>query len=653
MNRSLNAVIALVLLGVFLLAVNILANSTLYNARFDLTEDRLFTLSNGTVKTLEAIDEPITLRLFYSEDAANDILPLRTYAERVRDLLYEFQANAGGKLRLEIIDPEPFTDAEDRAVQFGLQSIQAPNGDPLYFGLVGTNMADGEEVIPFFFLDRENFLEYDLAKMVATLSRDEQPKIAILTSLPVDSGTGGIEAVMRGESHPFVVYQQLQELFDVTLLKPDDVVIGEEYDLLLVAHPDELGEAMLYGIDQYVLGGGRAVVFVDPNSEVSIVTPAERREQRFPREPGPESSTLPGILEAWGVGFDTEKMVVDRALARRVMLGSRDRQQTIPYVAWLSVTPEHMSGADPSTADLQVLNMASAGAFVPLEGATTTFTPLMTTSEQSSLVNLTPRIRQAPDPTELLRSFEASDGRYVLSARISGPVSTAFPDGPPAPEEADPEEEASTDPPEWPAHRTASDGDINVIVVADSDMLDDTHWIQSGRFRGELVYVPVADNGSFVVNAVENMAGSGNLIGLRSRAPATRPFEVVENIRRDAESQFLAEEKRLQDRLESIQRRVEEMQRGIGDGTAEGLVSEQQADEIRRAREEIVSTRAALRDVQRNLRKDVENLETLLKFLNIGAVPVLVALFALVLAAFRYRRRKRQAQIFRTLGATS
>ncbi len=626
----------LVIAALLFLALNVLGSALFRSARIDLTEDGLFTLSDGTRAVLESLDEPVTLHLFFSDKIATDYMSIKTYGRRVRDLLEEYKSLAGGKLRLEITDPEPFTESEDEAVARGLQGAPTPDGGALYFGLVGSNSVDDEQTIPFFTLERERFLEYDLTKLIHGLGNPAKTVVGLITSLPLQYGPGGIQAAMRGNIQPNIIYDQLRQQTEIRMLAPGFEVIDQEIDVLLIVHPNQLDDASLYAVDQFVLGGGRAMVFVDPLSEIGSQPPAPGA----PPAGGARSSNLEPLFKSWGIALGDGEVVGDRSYAQRVSLSGRDsRRQFADYIVWLAVPAAGLNNGDPVTGELNILHLGSAGYFSPLEGASTNFEPLVTSSADAMLLRAD-QLGFMPDPEELMRAFKPTGEQYVIAARVSGEVESAFPDGDPSTAAEDGEEEpgeaAGND--EGPAHRSRSEGPINVIVVADSDMWEDRFWAQAQNFLGRRIIIPLADNASFVINGVDNLAGSSELIGLRSRGVAARSFTLVDDIRRRAEAEYLAEEQRLQDKLSQAEERIAALQsEQPGEGTL--LLSPEQQAEIEDFRAEVLVTRQQLRVVQRNLRRDIEALEGRIKFINIALVPILVIVLALLLTAIRRRRQ--------------
>ena len=632
--------------AILFVAVNVLAAISLRHARLDMTANGLYTLSEGSKNVLKSLREPITLRFFFSDKLGDELPQLRIYGSRVRELLEEYAALSQGRIRLEIIDPEPFTDAEDRAVQAGIQALPLDRGGrSFYFGLVGTNSIDDQQVIPYFQQEKEQFLEYDLTKLVFALSRPKKPIIGIISSLPLDFGPGGMMAAMRGQSQPYMIMTQLRQLFEVRTLEATATAIPDDVGVLVLAHPKDLNPSALFAIDQFVLRGGRLIALVDPWSETAAAMPNPMTGMALPA--GDNSSALPELFKAWGVTMDDGQFVADLGLAQRVQTGEAGPRSIVDYVAWLNVQPAMLSSDDVVTADLGALNLASAGALRPAEGAATTFTPLIRSSDQAMLVPVS-KIRFRPDPTGLLQEFKATGERYVLAARIGGSIKSAFPDGPPPVEKkdtADADEkpgDAKTEnagPPAEPLKE--SKGPVSIIIVSDVDLLDDRFWVRTQEMFGQRVAIPIAANADFLINAIDNLAGSNDLIALRSRGRSQRPFEAVETLRRNAEQQFLSRERALQKKLEETEKKIADLQTKAQGGAASALLGAEEQSAIEGFRTELVQTRQELRAVQRDLNRDIESLEAGVKFVNIGLMPIAIGVIAAGVAAVRRGRRRR------------
>jgi ABC-type uncharacterized transport system involved in gliding motility auxiliary subunit len=623
LSRRSYAIAAITLAAIIFVALNIAADATFTTERLDLTQTGAFTLAKGTKNIIAKVEEPITLKFFYSKKIAADYAQINAYAGRVHDLLEEYAARSHGKIILEDVDAEPFTPAEDEASADGLSGAPTESGDTVYFGLVGSNTIAGRETIPFFSQDREPYLEYDITSLIYRLSTPKKAELGIITSLPLDTGAGGMMAAMQGQAQPFMIYQELNQTYTTKMLDPGFTSIPRDIDVLMIAQPGNLTPQQNFAIDQFVLGGGRALVFVDPNSELMAASQPPGGEPA-----GPTSSDLPQLFHAWGIAYNPGKVLGDRLRAQAVQVQSEGGPAVVRYPLWLQLTQGDFDSNDQVTANLQTLNLASVGALAQAKGATTNFEPLVSSSNEASLLDAMD-VKLNPRPQDLMAQIEPTGQRYTIAARISGPVKSAFPKG--VPGAAGP-------------HLTVSKGPINVIVMADSDIFDDKFWVHVENLYGKKMAAPFADNAAFVLNAVENLTGSNDLISLRTRAANNRPFVVVQKMQAEAQAQFQQQADALKQQLTDTETRLHALEQG---GSTNGqpasnlsLTPEQQA-EIERFKRQLIQTRSDLREVQSNLRGNIDLLGSILAFVNIWLVPILVSLFAIVLAVLRRRRRAR------------
>ena len=623
---------------VLFFTVNVLSHVAFRSARVDLTEQRLYTLTEGSRNILQGLDEPVTLRLYLSKKLAVELPGIQGYTNRVLELVQEYEQAAGGNLILHVIDPEPFSEEEDRAVGYGLRGVPLDAGNTqFYFGLVGTNATDDRELIPFFQQSREEFLEYDLTKLVYRLGNPKQKVVGLLSTLPVDGGPQMPFSQAPGGSAPWMIMDSIRELMEVKVLDKAVTDIPEDVDVLMVVHPKRLGEPTLYAIDQFVLRGGRAVVFVDPHSEADRVLPNPQNPMGMQ---APRNSDLGRVFDAWGIELVDGKVVGDLPLAKKVNFQKQSRMMVADYPVWIDLTPRQLNAEDVVTAKLPNLTMASAGILRKKEDSETEWTPLMETDDQAMQIDAA-RLRMMPDVEGLLRDYRPEGETLVLAARLTGKVKTAFPDG--RPEAADSEEpgnpgddKASKQPP----HLAESADPINVIVVADTDMLQDRFWVQVQNFLGQRIGIPTSANNDFVTNALDNLTGSHDLISVRNRGSFSRPFTLVRAIQQEAEMQFRQKEQALQQRLKETERKIQELQRTKEDQTTVILSAEQEAA-LDGFRQELVATRKELRNVQHELQKNIESLENVVKFLNIGLMPLVIAVGGVVFSAYTIRRRLR------------
>ncbi|PIE43382.1 MAG: ABC transporter [Gammaproteobacteria bacterium] len=638
-------------------AVCLVVSSMVFRGvRIDLTESGLYTLSEGTQKILSELDSDLALTLFYSDKATAELPALRTYASRVKELLQEFQTHSHGKLHLTVIDPEPFSEEEDEAAAAGLQGVPVGlRGDEIYFGLVGKRIpavnvdvheaqpeGDVEEIIPFFQLDKEEFLEYELAKLVYGLANPEPPVIGVISELNLN---GGMNYMTHRNEPAWVMVQQLEGLFEINWLADDlEEITEEDADILLVVHPKELSDTTLLAIDQFVLAGGKAMFFVDPFAEADPTGMSMVAANR--------ASDLGPLLASWGVEFDKDKVVGDYKNSMMVSLGAG--RNPVRHIGLLGLGVASLNQQDVVLSGLESINFSSSGILSAKEGATTTFTPLIQTSDEAMPLQAESFVT-LHSPDALLDDFTPTGERYTLAARVTGPVQTAFPDGIQVEVEQEGKdaakaagenneddaggESASKDSTAKKINKTvmpkvtASD-DINIILVADTDVLSDRLWVKIQSFFGQKIISPWADNSGLLVNSIENLSGNADLISIRSRGRFSRPFTKVESIRLQAEEKFLQQQRELKARLRETEQKLAELESNRG-GDEQSLLTPEQEKTLAEFQKEKLKIRKDLREVQHQLDRDIEQLGTHLKLINIFLVPFLLTLIVLGVRRFR------------------
>ncbi|MCC5864386.1 MAG: Gldg family protein [Wenzhouxiangella sp.] len=601
---------ALALLAILFLALTMLSSTLLTGARLDLTENRLYTLSPGTINLLRAIEEPITLDFYFSEAASSELPQVRNFARRVQELMDEMARRSNGSLEVRRIDPRPFSEEEDQATRFGLEAVPTGRGgDSLYLGVVGTNLLDGVEVLPFISPAREAFLEYELARMVHILSRPDRPRVGLLTGLPM---SGGFDMQTGQRREPWVIYEQIGQMFSLEPVSRTVDKLPEGIDALVIVHPRDLSEALLRDIDRFVLEGGRLLVFVDPFAEAD---PGPDPTDPMSALTADRYSSLEPLFSSWGLMFDTDVFVAD--LGQALQVSMQQGRTAVRHPAIIGVSGARMNPDDVTTGELDSINMASAGALVLAEDSALSLEPLLMSSTQSSLLD-SERLRFLGDPGELAAEMASTGESHVLAARLTGPAGSAF----------------------APNNGAEGEGSINVIVVADTDLLADRFWVQRQRFFGTVLLEPFASNGDFVINAIDNLLGNADLISVRSRGVSNRPFDLVDALRREAEQNLRATEQRLEAELAETERRLNDLQQARGDADLTVLTSEQEA-EIDRFMSQRLDIRQQLRQVRRDLDRDIEALGTRIKVINIALMPALITLFALWMAWQRRQRMRR------------
>lgn len=671
------SLVGLVLIAAALLfAVAVI--SLLPGWRLDLTEDRLFTLAPATRDIVSNLENPIELTFFYSDSATEDVPQIRTYATRVQELLGEIVIASNGRLSLAMIDPEPFSEDEDLANGFGIQPVPVTQGgEAIYFGLVAAQqLAEGapetlriSETMPLIRPDQEPFLEYEFVKLIMQAANPERRVVALLTDLDVD---GGFDPGTQQMLQPWFVMDVIRQLYEVRRISEFDESIDEDVDIVMLVHPRDLPDQMLYAIDQHVMRGGEVIAFLDPNAD-SLVT----RSPQGVLVPAGMSSDLPGLLEAWGVTYDSSKVLADSNLALRVSMGQGSRPE--PHLGMLGIQRANLDGDDIITSRLETINVSSAGVIAQAEGAATLFEPLMQSSSNSMLMEAA-LIQDITEPSVLFDEFEPTEESYTLAARVSGVMDSAFPDGPPPPpveegeedseateenagdaidtaaEEVDveapaddeveadvesvaAEEAESVEEEETVPHIAQSEEPVNILLFADTDLMSDRMWVQVAQFLGQRIPQPFANNGDMIINALDNLAGGANLASIRSRGAYSRPFNRVIEMQRQADDRLREEEAELLSRLADAEAEIARLSQNEEGEPLDQIAPEIQA-EIDQFNQEMIDTRRRLREVQFQLTEDIERLGANLQWLNTLLVPVLLSL--LVLGIFLMRARRRQ-----------
>ncbi|OFE12884.1 hypothetical protein PHACT_06805 [Pseudohongiella acticola] len=640
-NKALFSPAGLALIGIALL-ISVVVISSLPRLRIDLTQDDLYTLSDGTREVLDNLERPIELTFFYSEEAIGQMPQVRAYGNRVQELLREMVIASNGNLTLEVIDPEAFSAQEDLATSYGIQAVPLAAGrEEVYFGVVAADpgtRVDGEtevyEAIPLVRPDQEEFLEYEFSRLINRVLDPEPTVVGLITSLDID---GGFNPATEQATGAWAIMDTVRYMYDVRRLQNDVSSIDEEIDILMLVHPQELSETTLYAIDQFVMRGGRALVFVDPNSDTQtqiMVGGGGYRDNL--------GSELPGLLSAWGIDYDATQVVTDQDLALFVTLAQGQRPTA--HYGMLGVPREHFAN-DIVSGQLQVMNLSSAGSLNPADASQTNFEPLIQTSEQTMMMG-TDFFREMGDPTLLIDDFVSEEQNRTLAARVSGPASSAFPDGPPSTETAATDADADASETEQAAadsdssetasqeHLSASVSDIGVIVVADSDVLADRMWAQSRQVAGQRVINAFASNGDFVINALDNLSGSTELINIRSRGRYARPFTRVLALQREADERLRERETNLLERLSETEEQLQALNQGSG------TISPEQEAEIERFIQLQLDTRRDLREVQFELNNEIDRLGAVLKAINTALIPALIIIAVLIATLLRNRRRK-------------
>ena len=632
--------------------------SALPSVRIDLTEDDLFSLADGTRNIVSGLEEPIELLFFYSESATEDQPQIRSYGTRVQELLREIVIASGGNLVLSIVDPEPFSEEEDLATQYGVQPVPVmQGGQGIYFGLVAVELDNEKdpalrvsETMPLIRPDQEQFLEYEFMQLVTRVANPDLTVVGLLTTLDID---GGFDPMTGQATQQWMITDYIRQLYDLRRIETDTEIIEEDVDILMIVHPEGLSEQTLYAIDQHVMRGGETFVFLDPTAD-SMVS----RSERGSMIPAGMRSDLPELLEAWGVDYASDKVLTDNTLALRVQMGQGSRP--VAHIGMIGANRTALAGDDIITRRLENLNLSSVGALAPRDGATTRFESLIQSSSDAMLMNAS-LFEDVMDPSVLFDEFVSANERFTIAARISGVISSAFLEGRPASKEAGADtseeeteadddndsgeariEKASGDSATLDGHLTQTNGETNILLFADTDVLTDRLWVRVAQFMGQRIPQPYANNGDFVINALDNLSGGADLVSIRTRGRYSRPFERVVKLQREADDRLRTEEAALLTRLAETEEQLAALNTDEG-GQLLGQLTPEIQTEIDRFNAELLDTRRSLRDVQFQLTADIEALGSNLKWFNTAAIPMLLTVIALFMSLARARRRRELA----------
>ena len=598
-DKRRTALLGAIVLLVALVAFNTVSVFTLGWLRADLTQEGLYTISPGVRDTVQALDEPVRLDLYWTAKTGADAPQVRAHAQRVREFLEALAAESDGKVLLTVIDPEPFSEAEDAARAAGVAALSVDGaGRTVSLGLVVRGPTDASETIPYLSPEQEPFLEYEVARRILAVGRGGKAKVAVLNTIEPPGFDPRNPMQPQG---PPVLQQQLGLLFDVVPMAKDATEVPKDVAALVLVQPRELSDATLRAVDAWAVAGKPLLIFADPWAE----TDPSAQAQGFGNTGAGTTYDLGPLLAAWGVDIPKEFVVGDRDYATRIRTRTQGGQVIeLNYLPWLSLRKPAFSGQDPTTAALAQLNLMSAGEIKKLDGGTTSIDPLIESSEQSQLIQ-TLKLGFFGDPDRLVKDFKPDGTRKPFAARVRGPITSPYP----------------------PEGGEAAKGELNLILVADADLFDDQTWLAPEQIAGQsLGYRPLADNGAFVVSAVEAVTGAEALSKLRTRGQYRRPFDRVEAIRKEAEATYLTEEQRLRDEVQKTELRIGELQRQkVGDGVNALILSPEQESEIAKLEETARDARKKLRDVQHSLGRDIERLGKRLMLINVVGWPLVVA----------------------------
>lgn len=620
-------------MALILIAFNVITGA--FKERIDLTKEKAYTLSAGTKAILAKLDSPVKVRFYctQTESSTPDTVYLKAYAKRVEDLLAEYKQAGHGKLVIEKYDPQPDSDAEDSARLDGIEGETLRNGDRFYMG-IAVSLLDEKQAIPFLDPNKERLLEYDLSRAISRVITPEKPVVGIMSPLPVFGMPSNPMMMRMGQQgqQPWVIVNELKNDFNVRRLGMDVDKIDEDIKVLMLIHPREISEKAQYALDQFIMRGGKLIAFLDPLPMVDT----KEQNQMFGNIPN-SGSTLDKLLKAWGLSFDTSKVVADMNF--KMQIGGRGGQpQEAPAV--LSITSEGINKDDIVTSQIDNIWLPYAGAFTGTPAAGLKETVLLKSTTDSQLVD---GFMANLSGQNVMKEFKPSNTAYAMAVRLTGKFKTAFPNGKPE-EKKDEAKKDGDKKAEKPEEKKPDDSlketkqDNTVILVGDADMLFDNVALRQIPTPFGTLSQAMNGNLNFAQNAVEQLTGDNNLIGVRSRATQNRPFTRIKKMESTANEKFQNEIKRLEDTAADAQRKINELQQQKKDKDQRFILSPEQQAELTNLRKEEVETRKHLKTVQKDLRKEVVSLQTTVKWVNILAVPAAVTLSGIVIA-FAKRRK--------------
>jgi ABC-type uncharacterized transport system involved in gliding motility auxiliary subunit len=613
------------LAGILLLAAVLIAANVLLSGvrlRVDLTQERLFTLSDGTRKILRELPENVELKLFVNDSAPEVPVFVKSYVRQVEDLLKEYEIASRGRISVQKFDPKPDSDDEDGARKYGLSPQQMDMASPpFYFGLVAAS-GDSDDAIPTLDPRTENLLEYNVTRLIYRVTHRKKAIIGVISSLPI-FGTQMPNFAMPGmpqpqSRRPWISITELRNDYDLRDLGNATEGIPPEIEALMLVHPKDLSDETMFAIDQFVLRGGRLLAFVDPFSFAEQET-TPQQDQFGLKITG---SDMPRLLRAWGVDYNPAMCVADLKYTFRTQQGDS------PVIMFLQRNPANkeapINGLDPITAQLETMLIPFSGSVSAESTTNRTVTALLTTSDAAGSVSA---MSARFGPQAIKGEFKRSPTPRKLAIRLSGTFQTAFPEGKPS---------SGTNAPPADASGSLKEGkSAAVIVVADVDMIYDKSWVQ--EIPGTGIFMPGNDNFNFLANVIDQIAGSADLVGVRSRGTFNRPFDRVLALHRQAMESYQDEEKRLEERLNETQRQLRELQQSKKDQSQRMILSAEQKAAIEKFRKDEADTKAKLKKVRKDLRSGIENLGTMVKLINIALVPALVILAGVAMAFIRRR----------------
>jgi ABC-type uncharacterized transport system involved in gliding motility auxiliary subunit len=601
-----NFLISVVSTIILFLSFNFIINKINFNFGIDFTETNTFTLSKGTKNLLKNLEEPLTLEFIYSRQLSKNIPVIQNYANQIEGLLNRYEELAKGKIIFNIIEPEAYSDEEDYVNRYNIQGFPlGQEGTNLYFGLIASNTTDDIEVIKFFDPSKAGSLEKQLTDIVYKLSRVEKPKVGFLswvdTSVPPNS---------QPDRNEYIILDRFKDYYDFETLDQKTTNF-DKLDVLIVYHPSDVSEKTEYAIEQFILNGGNTLVFVDPYFEKN--------------DHMNKSSDLPKVFQTLNLNYN-DNVILDGAQATRLQtqqnMSDNTSLQTMLKLNWPEVRGNFINQSETVGSGLSLVRLVSPGGFAPLnEDSQVVYSPLISSSELTMDLPL----KDVLDPIKLINNFKPSGIPYDFGVKLNGTAKTSF---------SDYQEKFEN-------HIDQSSQDINVIVFSDADFIRTAFWARVQRFLDSTVIEESSDNGSLVSNILDSMTGFNDFIDLRNKETPFRPFTVVQKLQAEAEQQYLGQEQELQARLDATLNQIKNL--SGGGNTNDVQLSDQQLEELADFQADLESTRKQLREVRRQLNKDIDDLANRINILNTFLLPILLIILMFIVPR-QLGIRKRQSR---------
>ena len=621
-----SAVINIVLVFIIVVAVNVIASKWFF--RLDVTENSLYTLSEASRKVVGGINEPITLKYYFTRSAESLPLHYKIFGTKVEELLREYEAENEEMIALEIYDPKPDSDEEEWAKKYGLNNVGLNQGESLIIGLVGVR-EDREMNIPLLDARREQFLEYDITQLILGVSQKRDKTIGLMSSLPLMGSAPDQLQMMQGQrgAPKWIAIEELEKSYKVEQIETSSQEIEDHIDILVVVHPKNLTETTEYAIEQFALRGGRLVVMVDPNSQSDQTAAMAARMGRMETA----SSNLPKLFEHWGIEYDPSKVLGDLARATHVNAGETG---IIPFALWHSLDARSFNREMIATKELEKMLMVEPGGFTLKEGGSLKLNSLIHSSTQSGLVEAF--MMRFSDPLELNKAVKPT-GSYHLAGILTGSLASAFDKRPDPPKKEESGNEQTEEEPQksFKPHSNESKESVAILLIADTDFVADRYSVGRSSLFGP---VPMNDNLNFFVNMIEFLDGAEELMQIRSRGRFSRPFTRFVELQQRAQAKYRQEEEKLSQQLEEVQEKLSQL--NVQKGTNRIVLSKEQIEKIKQFREAEKENRSKLRKIRKLLRQDIEFEQTALTMLNLFVVPVLLAIFGIVLYFRRFQKAR-------------